>query len=105
MTRRDGVVERRDKQRRPVNQGTLVRGGLRRNRQNADHAAVFAAIGKLDHAIDAGEERVILGAANILAGLVARATLANQNAAAGDHLTTETLYAEPLSVGVTSVCR
>src|SRR5690348_10565603 len=105
MTRRDGVVERRDKQRRPVNQGTLVRGGLRSNRQNADHAAVLAAIGKLDHAIDAGEERIVFGAADVFAGLIASATLANQNAAAGDQLAAKALYAEPLPVGVAPVCR
>ena len=54
-------------------------------------------------AIDESEQAVVLGAADVLAGLVASAALADQNAAAGDDLSAETLDAEPLSVGVASV--
>jgi hypothetical protein len=64
---------------------------------------VLAAIGELNDAVDKGKERVIFCATDVFAGLNARATLANQNAAAIDDLAAKTLNAEPLSVGVESV--
>jgi hypothetical protein len=82
----------------------LVRcGRLLGERKNVDDATMLATIGELDDAIDACEKRIVLGAADVLAGLIARATLANQNAAASDDLAAEALDAEPLSVRIASV--
>ena len=51
----------------------------------------------------AREQRIVLGAQDILARLVVRAALADQNAAAGDNLPAKPLHSEPLSVRVASV--
>lgn len=83
--------------------GLACCGRLLRERKNIDDTAVLAAIGELNNAVDEGKKRVILCAADIFAGLIARAALANQNAAAIDDLAAKTLNAKPLSVGVASV--
>src|SRR5271156_3769444 len=70
----------------------------------ADEFAVRALIFEAHHTSDGGEEAIVLGAADVSAGLVTRATLANQNTAAGNELAAETLDAQPLSVRIASVC-
>jgi hypothetical protein len=64
----------------------------------ANEFAVRAFIFEAHNAGDGGEEAVVLGAADVPAGLVTRAALANQNAATGNQLAAETLDAQPLSV-------
>ena len=53
-------------------------------REDADELAVRALIFEAHHAGDRGEEAIVFGAADVPAGLVTRAALANQNAAAGN---------------------
>src|SRR5580704_8011185 len=73
-------------------------------REDADELAVRALVFEAHDAGDGGEEAVVFRAADVLAGLVARAALTNQNAAAGYELAAEALDAEPLSVRIASVC-
>src|ERR1700733_13717739 len=81
-----------------------ARGGIFR-REDADEAALAALVLKQHEAVDQREKRIVLGARDVLAGLVTRAALADQDAAAADGLAAETLYAQPLAVGIASVCR
>jgi hypothetical protein len=55
-------------------------------------------IQELDPASDLGEERVVLAATNIQAGLDPRAPLANDNGSAGDYLSAERFETEPLRI-------
>ena len=71
--------------------------------QNADVAAVLAFVLEEDDAVNLGEERVVLPAANIEAGLVTCAPLADQNRSGADQFAAETLYAEPLPGRVAAV--
>src|SRR5271155_4879983 len=71
-------------------------------REDADELAVRALVFEAHDASNGGEEAIVFGAADILAGLVARAALANQNAASAYQLAAETLDAEPLSVRIAS---
>jgi len=72
---------------------------------DADVAARLAFVFEEDEAGDQGKEGVVLRARDILAGLVTRAALADEDGAAIDELATKALDAEPLPVGITSVCR
>jgi hypothetical protein len=84
----------------------LIRGGgLGCGGLDADEAAVASAVGELDDAGDESEERVVLALADVFAGLMARAALADENRACVDELAAEALYAEPLSVRIAAVCR
>ena len=74
-------------------------------RQDADESALRALVFEAHDAVDDGKERIVLGAADILARLIVRAALANQNAAAGYDLPAESLDSEPLAVRIASVCR
>ena len=74
-------------------------------RQYTDVAAVLALVLKQHDAIDEREQRVVLTAAYIYAGLVARASLANQDRTRVDHLAAESLHAEPLSLRVAAIYR
>jgi len=65
---------------------------------------VRALIFEAHNACNGSEQAVVLGAADVPAGLVTRAALANQDAAAGDQLAAEALDAQPLSVRIASVC-
>ena len=69
------------------------------------HHAAAAARGELDRAGGAGEERVVLAHADAVAGLEARAALANDDLAARHLLAGEDLDAEHLRVGVAPVAR
>jgi len=60
-------------------------------REHADELAVRALIFEAHHAGDGREEAIVLGAADVLAGLVARAALTDENAAAADELAAKTL--------------
>src|ERR1700691_399404 len=73
-------------------------------REHADELAVRALIFEAHDARNGGEQAVVFRAADVLAGLVARAALANQNAAAAYQLAAETLDAQPLSMRIASVC-
>src|SRR5580693_6767007 len=82
--------------------GAANRGFFRR--EYADELAVRALIFEAHYAGDGGEKAIVLRSADVPAGLVTGAALANQNAAAGDQLAAETLDAQPLSVRIASVC-
>ena len=60
-------------------------------REDADEFAVRALIFEAHDACHGSEQAVVLGAADVPAGLVTRAALANQDAAAGDQLAAEPL--------------
>src|SRR5579884_1096757 len=64
-------------------------------RANADELAHPPAIAKHHHAGDAGVQRVVLAAAHVLARLVHRAALPNQNGPARHQLAAERLHAQP----------
>jgi hypothetical protein len=65
---------------------------------DADEAPVTTTVGEFHYAGDESEERVVLALANVFAGLMARAALADKNRASVDELSAEALYAQPLSV-------
>src|SRR5258708_37616115 len=65
---------------------------------HADEASTAAAVFKLDVPGDQREERVVLALADVFAGLVFGAALANQNRACVDQLAAEALYSQPLAV-------
>jgi hypothetical protein len=83
--------------------GTLVSGGGL-GRGDADEAAAAATVFKLNVTGNQREQRVVFALANVFAGLMPGAALANQNRAGVDELSTETLYAEPLTVRIAAVC-
>ena len=58
----------------------------------------FASVNKADDARDFRKKCVVLAAPNVLTGLAAGASLANQNRASGNQLPAEALDAEPLGV-------
>jgi hypothetical protein len=64
---------------------------------------VSALIFKEDDAVDQREEAVIFRQTNIFSGLVVRAALANQNAAAGYELAAKPLNSKSLTVRVASI--
>jgi hypothetical protein len=63
-----------------------------------DEATGAATIDELNASVDFREERIIAAAANVQAGLEWCSALPNDDRTAGDELTTERLYAEPLRV-------
>jgi hypothetical protein len=63
---------------------------------NADELAGAALVFKLDDSIDQREQRIILTAADIVAGFPLSATLARDDVAAEHSLTAKLLEAEPL---------
>ena len=67
-------------------------------RLDADEAPVTALVLELDDASDQREKRVVFALADVDAGLVLGAALANQNRAGVDEFAAEALYAEPLTV-------
>jgi hypothetical protein len=60
---------------------------------------------ELDHACDLGEERVILALSYVEAGIDLIAALARDDRAGRDRLTTVRLYAQPLTVRITTITR
>src|SRR5689334_4523812 len=68
-----------------------------------DETPVLTAVLEADHAVDLGEQGIVLAAADVQAGLERGSALANQNGAAGDRLAGEALHAEALRVGVATV--
>src|ERR1700723_2031584 len=71
---------------------------------DGSEAAAVAAIDKLHAARDLGEERVVRADAHVDARLDLGAALANDDGSAGNELTGEGLYAQPLCIGIASVC-
>ena len=70
---------------------------------DADALAVFAEVFETDRARDFGKECVVLSAANVLAGMDARAALTNDDGTGGDELAGEALDAQSLTVTVAPV--
>ncbi len=69
------------------------------------HNTTSTTCAELDGACIQREQRVILATANTLTGVEMCAALANDDFACLDNLTAEALYAQVLSVGVTTVAR
>src|ERR1700735_668629 len=69
----------------------------------ADVAAVSALIFEQDDSVDQREEAVVFRQPNVLPGLIVRAALANQNAAAGYELAAKPLDSKSLTVRVASI--
>jgi hypothetical protein len=72
-------------------------------RLNYYEATAGATIHKLDHAADLREKSVVFAAADVGAGFDPRAALAHDNGPAGDQLSAESLYAQPLRIRVAAV--
>ena len=70
---------------------------------NADEFALAALILELNNAFDQSEQRVILAASDILAGLPFRSPLAGKDIATKHVLTTEFFKSEPLRVRIAAV--
>ena len=70
---------------------------------NVDHPPAAPAVSELDHARDLREQRVILAAAHVVAGLKARAALTNQDRPAANELAREAFDSQPLGVRVSAV--
>ena len=83
----------------------LVTRGVFLGQQHADKAALATLVFEKHDAVNAREQRIVLGTQDILPGLVMCAPLAHQDAAAGDCLPTEPLDSEPLALRVASVSR
>jgi hypothetical protein len=75
------------------------------NGQDADEASLSALVLEEHNAVDQREQRIVLGATDVPAGLVVRAALPDQDAAAGDGLPAKSLDSEPLALRVASVSR
>src|SRR3979490_1927049 len=86
---------------RYVQAGNLGLRGL--GRLNHYVAAVAAFVDELDGAGDFGEKSVIFAASDVCARLERCTTLANDDGAARDELTTECFNAKPLRVGIAPV--
>src|SRR4051794_9296205 len=84
-----------------VSRDPLLGGGVR-VRQDRDDAPTAAGL-EVDDAGRLGEQRVVLAHADALAGLEARAALADEDLAAGDDLAGEDLDPEELGVRVAAV--
>src|SRR5262245_13353561 len=86
--------------------GCSIRRLLGRSLRHREHRHENAALGfgtELDATVDQREQRVVLGQADIGAGMPFGAALP-RNDVAGEHLlTAENLQAEPLAVGVAAV--
>src|SRR6185369_4592279 len=70
---------------------------------NADELARAALVFKLDDAIDQCEQRIILAAADIVAGFPLGATLTRDDVAAENSLATKLLEPEPLRLRVATI--
>jgi hypothetical protein len=79
--------------------------GLGLLRQHADEAAAASLILEQHNAIDRGEQSVVFAAADVPAGLVARAALADQDGARVDHFAAESLDPEALALRIASIDR
>src|SRR6188508_521623 len=72
---------------------------------DADDTALGAVVFELDRAGDLGEQRVVLAAPDVEAGIEAAAALADEDGAAGHDVAVEPLDAEALRIAVTPVAR
>src|SRR5208282_857229 len=81
----------------------IFRPLLRCQRFDHHELAHRTLVQKFDAAADFREEGVVLAAADVQAGFDPSAALANDDGAAGDNLSAESLEAQALSVGVASV--
>src|SRR6188474_680800 len=72
---------------------------------DADDTALGAVVFELDRAGDLGEQRVVLAAPDVEAGIEASAALADEDRSAGHDVAVEPLDAEALRIAVTPVAR
>ena len=68
-----------------------------------DEPAFLPAVLELDDTVELGEQRVVLAAPHVLAGLEPRSALANEDGATGDALARERFHAQALGVAVATV--
>ena len=83
----------------------LSLGGISLLRQNVDCALVATTLLEIDDAVYERIERIVLALTNILAGVVAVATLTHDDVASVDLLATPDLHAESLAVRLAAVLR
>lgn len=74
-------------------------------RYYVDELAEPATIAKFNCARDLGKERVVFTQAHVLARLIARAPLPDNNRASANRLPGENLNAQPLRIGIAAVFR
>ena len=72
-------------------------------RLGTDVDAALDAVGELQRAVAQGEQRVVLAAADVLAGMELGAALSHDDVAGADLLTGEHLHAKALSAGIAAV--
>ena len=72
---------------------------------DAHEATAVAFIPEIDDSVDFRKERVIASDADILAGVEARATLANDDRPTGHELTSEALDAQHLRLRIATIAR
>lgn len=82
-----------------------LRGCFRLTGPNVNQAALPSAIRELDDPADLREQRIVLTAPDVVAGVKARAALANQDRSAADRLAREALHAETLRVRIATIAR
>ena len=82
--------------------GVTTRLGLRAC-FDAYEAAHAAAVAKFHYTGDLGEQGIVLGPSDVLAGLELCAALAHNDRAARNQLAAENFYAQPLRVGITPI--
>src|ERR1051325_11415005 len=76
---------------------------LRGHRRHAHETAAVAFVGELAAAGDLGEERVVAAHADVRAGVELRSALADDDRAAGDELSGETLHTEHFRLRIAAV--
>src|SRR4051812_30866262 len=76
----------------------LLCGRGRLRRVDADELALTPLVLELDEAVNQGEQRVVLAAADVLARLPFRPALPREDVAAQDGLAAELLQAQPLRI-------
>lgn len=82
---------------------SLLLGASSFRRFHVHEASQIAAIDEANHAVHLGKKRVVLAAPYVLARLQTSTALANDDRAAGNKLSTESLYSKPLCIRVAAI--
>src|SRR5690606_11863834 len=83
----------------------ILRGCAVGDRQYVNKTARLTLLLELYDAVDLGEQRIVLAAADVLAGLEGGTALANENRTAVDRLAGKALNAKPFGMRVAAVSR
>src|SRR5512143_60578 len=82
-----------------------MNGGALRGGEDGNPLAVFPHAGELDHAVDQGEQGVVLPDPDVVSRVDRGPPLADDDAPGGDGLAAEPLHAKPLALAVPPVSR